>query len=124
MPVSCARNRESKLLDMFLDGKCTQELYEQKSAMFKEEIKKLEDGLEQNGDVSKDVTTALNHIIDVAGQAATIMNSSINSKKREFLKTILSNGVLTDKSACFYLKNPSTNCFLRRVVNCGSANWT
>ena len=54
--------------------------------------------------MSKDVTTALNHIIDVAGQAATIMNGSINSKKREFLKTILSNGVLTDTSACFYLK--------------------
>lgn len=68
----------------------------------------------------KEIMVALNHIIDVAGQAATIMNGSINSKKREFLKSILSNGVLTDKSACFYLKKPSTNCFLRRVVNCGS----
>ena len=66
---------------------------------------------EQNGNVSKDVTTALNHIIDVAGQAATIMNGSINSKKREFLKTILSNGVLTDKSACFYLKNLRQTAF-------------
>ena len=106
LQIQSVRNRESKLLDMFLDGKCTQELYEQKSALFKEDIKNLEAGLEQNDDVSKDVTTALNHIIDVAGQATTIMNGSINSKKREFLKTILSNGVLIDKSACFYLKKP------------------
>ncbi len=34
------------------------------------------------------------------------MSSSINSNKREFLKTILSNGVLMDTTACFYLKKP------------------
>lgn len=76
--------------------------------------------LEQNSDVSKDVTTALNHIIEVAGQAATIMNCSINSKKREFLKTILSNGALKGASACFLLKKTSANCCLRRVVRRGS----
>lgn len=67
LQMQSIRNRESKLLDMFLDGKCTQALYDEKSAGFKEEIKKLEVGLEQNSDVSKDVTTALNHIIEVAG---------------------------------------------------------
>ena len=40
LQIQSVRNRESKLLDMFLDGKCTQELYEQKLVLFKEEIKK------------------------------------------------------------------------------------
>ena len=106
LQIQSIRNRESKLMDLYLNGKCTQALYDKKSAEFEEEIKKLEAGLEQNDDVSKDVVSALNHIIDIAGQAATIMNCSINSKKREFLKTILSNGILTGTSACFYLKKP------------------
>lgn len=90
----------------FLDGKCSEALYNTKTAGFKEEIKKLEARLEESQEADKEATEALNHIIDVAGYAVEIMNCSINAKKREFLKTILSNGELKGTIACFYLKKP------------------
>ena len=104
--IQAIKGKESKLLDTFLDGKCSEALYNTKTAEFKEEIKKLEARLEESPEADKEATEALNHIIDIAGHAVEIMNSSINAKKREFLKTILSNGGLKGTSACFYLKKP------------------
>lgn len=104
--IQAIKGKESKLLDTFLDGKCSEALYNTKTAEFKEEIKKLEARLEESPEADKEATEALNHIIDIAGHAVEIMNCSINAKKREFLKTILSNGELKGTTACFYLKKP------------------
>lgn len=98
----------------------TKIIYTAKTAEFKEQIKELEDRLELSPEAGKEAVSAMNAILQVVSVAREIMNSSVNSKKREFLRLILSNCVLTDKSACFYLKKPSKNCFLRRVVRCGS----
>ena len=91
---------------MFLEGKCTQAMYEAKTAEFKEQIKELEDKLELSPEAGKEAVSAMNAILQVVSAAREIMNSSVNSKKRGFLRLILPNCVLTDKSACFYLKKP------------------
>ena len=98
--------QESKLFDVFLEGKCTQAMYDAKKAEIKEQIKELEDRLELSPEAGKEAVSAMNAILQVVSVAREIMNSSVNSKKREFLRLILSNCVLTDKSACFYLKKP------------------
>ena len=81
-------------------------MYDAKTAEFKEQIKELEDRLELSPEAGKEAVSAMNAILQVVSVAREIMNSSVNSKKREFLRLILSNCVLTDKNACFYLKKP------------------
>ena len=84
----------------------TKIIYTAKIAEIKEQIKELEDRLELSPEAGKEAVSAMNAILQVVSVAREIMNSSVNSKKREFLRLILSNCVLTDKSACFYLKKP------------------
>ena len=98
--------RNFSIRDVFLEGKCTQAMYDAKKAEIKEQIKELEDRLELSPEAGKEAVSAMNAILQVVSVAREIMNSSVNSKKREFLRLILSNCVLTDKSACFYLKKP------------------
>ena len=104
--IQSLKGKESKLFDVFLEGKCTQAMYDAKKAEIKEQIKELEDRLELSPEAGKEAVSAMNAILQVVSVAREIMNSSVNSKKREFLRLILSNCVLTDKSACFYLKKP------------------
>ncbi|MBR1380202.1 MAG: hypothetical protein IJ560_01290 [Alphaproteobacteria bacterium] len=111
--IQAIKGKESKLLDTFLDGKCSEALYNTKTAEFKEEIQKLQDILEGTPEADKGAAETLNHIIDIAGHAVDIMNCSINAKKREFLKTILSNGELKETSAWFLLEKN-----LRQIAFC------
>ena len=100
------KSKEDKLFDFYLDGKCTEEKYNQKLAAIKQERTELEQKLANIDINTKEDVSNMNNLVDIVGSIRKVMNGSKNSQKRELLNLLFSNGKLEGKNLVFSIRKP------------------
>lgn len=100
------KSKEDKLFDFYLDGKCTEEKYNEKLAAIKQERTELEQKLSNIDINTKEDVSNMNNLVDIVGSIRKVMNGSKNSQKRELLNLLFSNGKLEGKNLVFSIRKP------------------
>lgn len=105
------------MFDFYLDGKCSEEKYNQKLTAIKQERLELEQKLTENELDTKEDVENMNNLVDIVGSIRKVMNCSTNTKKRELLNLLLSNAQLNGTNLCFDLKKPFDKILFSKGCN-------
>lgn len=98
--------KEDKLLDFYLEGKLTQEIYDIKKASIDKEIKGLEDTKEKYKTIDNDTKDKIVKTFTIAGNISYIFQHASPSRQNELLKMLLKDCQLNGKRLEYTLRKP------------------
>lgn len=98
--------KEDKLLDFYLEGKLTQEIYDIKKASIDKEIKGLEDTKEKYKTIDNDTKDKIVKTFTIAGNILYIFQHASPSRQNELLKMLLKDCQLNGKRLEYTLRKP------------------
>ena len=94
------------MLDFYLEGKLTQEIYDMKKASIDKEIKGLEDTKEKYKTIDNDTKDKIVKIFTIAGNISYIFQHASPSRQNELLKMLLKDCQLNGKRLEYTLRKP------------------
>lgn len=112
--------KEDKLLDFYLEGKLTQDIYDIKKVSIDKEIKDLEDTKEKYKIFTNDTRDKIVNIFSLAGNISYIFQHASPTRKNELLKMLLQNCQLNDKKLEYTLRKP----FDKLINNRNIKSWS
>lgn len=83
------KDKENRLFDFYLEGKCDETTYNQKRFEIEEERTQLQSDMEKYLEIDENTDEMLVNIAKIAANVGIIFKSPIISKKRDILKLIL-----------------------------------
>lgn len=98
--------KEDKLLDFYLEGKLTQEIYDMKKASIDKEIKGLEDTKEKYKTIDNDTKDKIVKTFTIARNISYIFQHASPSRQNELLKMLLKDCQLDGKRLEYTLRKP------------------
>ena len=98
--------KEDKLLDFYLEGKLTQDIYDMKKASIDKEIKGLENTQEKYKTIDNDAKNKIVNIFTIAGNISYIFQHASPSRQNELLKMLLKDCQLNGKRLEYTLRKP------------------
>ncbi|MBR4106135.1 MAG: recombinase family protein [Alphaproteobacteria bacterium] len=96
----------NRLLDLYIQGSITQEVYNTKKAAIELEHEELTQQLHKYQNKDTNINNVSEIIVDLAGNALNIFMSSKPDERNQFLKLLVSNCVLDNKKARICLAKP------------------
>lgn len=99
-------DKKSKLTDLLIDDKISQEAYSEKMSEIDAEQAKLKSMLAACTESGKTAEITTDYILDIAARASELFKSSKVEQKRALLNLLLSNCVLKDGKALYSMKKP------------------
>lgn len=112
--------KEDKLLDFYLEGKLTQDIYDMKKASIDKEIKSLEDTQKKYKTIDNDTKEKIVNIFTLAGNIADIFKKASPTRQNELLKMLLTDCKLDGKRLEYTLKKPFDKLIKTRNIK----DWT
>lgn len=104
--IANAQTRLDNAVDLLLDRKLSEDIYQKKKASLDAEIAELQSELGKYSNSDNKIAEIVENIVDIAGNVGKVLKSSNVQQKRAILKLILSNSTIEGKRACIYLKKP------------------
>ena len=98
--------KEDKLLDFYLEGKLTQDIYDIKKASIDKEIKDLEETKEKYKIFTNDTRDKIVNIFSLAGNISYVFQHASPTRKNELLKMLLQDCQLNGKRLEYTLRKP------------------
>lgn len=105
--------KEDKLLDFYLEGKLTQDIYDMKKASIDKEIKGLEDTQEKYKTIDNNTKDKIVNIFTIAGNISYIFQHASPSRQNELLKMLLKDCQLNGKRLEYTLRKP-----FNKLISC------
>lgn len=114
------KNKEDKLLDFYLEGKLTQDIYDIKKVSIDKEIKDLEETKEKYKIFTNDTRDKIVNIFSLAGNISYIFQHASPTRKNELLKMLLQDCQLNGKKLEYTLRKP----FDKLINNRNIKSWS
>lgn len=99
-------DKKSKLTDLLIDDRISQEAYSEKMSEIDAEQAKLKSMLAACTESGKTAEITTDYILDIAARASELFKSSKVEQKRALLNLLLSNCVLKDGKVLYSMKKP------------------
>ena len=112
--------KEDKLLDFYLEGKLTQDIYDMKKASIDKEIKSLEDTQKKYKTIDNDTKEKIVNVFTLPGNIADIFKKASPTRQNELLKMLLTDCKLDGKRLEYTLKKPFDKLIKTRNIK----DWT
>lgn len=100
------KDKENRLFDFYLEGKCDEQTYNQKRFEIDEERTQLQSDMEKYLEIDENTDEMLVNIAKIAANVGSFLKSPIISKKRDILRLILSDCKTDGKNLCFSITKP------------------
>lgn len=98
--------KDDKLLEMFLDGSITKEVYDKKHQEYADKLQLLNIEMEEHTKADYEYQTTVATVLSLARRAKQIFESSEVPEKRAFLNYLLQNPTVNGKKLTFTLASP------------------
>ncbi len=112
--------KEDKLLDFYLEGKLTQDIYDIKKVSIDKEIKDLEETKKKYKIFTNDTRDKIVNIFSLAGNISYIFQHASPTRKNELLKMLLQDCQLNGKRLEYTLRKP----FDKLINNHNIKSWS
>lgn len=99
-------NKEDNLTDLYVSGKIKENIYNRQINAIADERTFLEESIAKYKEITKDITTTVDNLLDIAGNLSDIMHKASPLKKNKLLKLLIKDCTLQDKTLKYTVRAP------------------
>ena len=100
------KNKEDRLFDAYIDGKCDEKTYKEKKYEISEERDRLIADMNKYLSIDEETAHMLTKMAEITANIGVFLKSPITSLKKDILNIILSDCVLNEKNLVFSIVKP------------------
>lgn len=100
------KDKENRLFDFYLEGKCNEETYNLKRFEIEQERDKLQKDMDKYLEIDNETDEMIANIAEIAANIGIFFKSPILTLKKDILKLILSDCKIEGKNLCFSIAKP------------------
>lgn len=99
-------NKEDNLTDLYVCGKIKEDIYNRQINAIAKERTFLEESIAKYKEITKDITTTVDNLLDIVGNLSDVMHNASPIKKNKLLKLLIKDCTLLDKDLKYTVKAP------------------
>lgn len=99
-------NKEDNLTDLYVSGKIKENIYNRQINAIADERTFLEESIAKYKEITKDITTTVDNLLDIAGSLSDVMHHASPLKKNKLLKLLIKDCRLHDKELKYTIRAP------------------
>lgn len=99
-------NKEDNLTDLYVSGKIKEAIYNRQINAIADEKIRLEESITKYKEITKDIKTTVDNLLDIAGNLSDIMQNASPNKQNKLLKLLIKDCTLHDKKLKYTVRAP------------------
>lgn len=99
-------NKEDDLTSLYVSGNIRDDIYKRNIAAIADERKRLEESIARYKEITKDITTTVDNLLDIAGNLSDVMHHASPLKQNKLLKLLIKDCTLQDKTLKYTVRAP------------------
>ena len=94
------------LTDLYVSGKIKEAIYNRQINAIADEKTRLEESIAKYKEITKDIKTTVDNLLDIAGNLSDIMHNASPNKQNKLLKLLIKDCTLHDKKLKYTVRAP------------------
>lgn len=112
-------NKEDNLTDLYVSGKIKETIYNRQINEIDTERTRLQDSIAKYKEITKDIKTTVENLLDIAGNLSQIIHNASADKQNKLLRLLIKDCTLQDKELKYTVRAP-----FDKFIQCDSpAQW-
>lgn len=99
-------NKEDNLTDLYVSGKIKEAIYNRQINAIADEKTRLEESITKYKEITKDIKSTVDNLLDIAGSLSNIMHNASPVKQNKLLKLLIQDCSLHDKELKYTVRAP------------------
>lgn len=99
-------NKEDNLTDLYVSGKIKEAIYNRQINAIADEKTRLEESITKYKEITKDIKSTVDNLLDIAGSLSNIMHNASPVKQNKLLKLLIKDCRLHDKKLEYTVRAP------------------
>ena len=99
-------NKEDDLTSLYVSGNIRDDIYKRNIAAIADERKRLEESIARYKEITKDIKSTVENLLDIAGNLSDIMHNATPNKQNKLLKLLIKDCTLNGKELKYTVRAP------------------